>query len=544
MAWIARILHILSVLLRHAAAHCAGGLLRRIGLSRFAPGETVPKPERLKLIMEDLGGSFIKLGQMLALQPDILPLEYCNALYDLLDRVTPVPPDEIEQVFLAEIGRRPQEVFDSFEREAIASGSIGQVHIAYLDGKKYAVKVQRPDADSDFTRDIKVMSVSVWFIKRLRIRWLSWMIDPMTEFSSWTKEELDFRYEASYMLRLRKHSSDSTTEYVPPVESRFTTRRTLAVEFLNGIAILDHFRKREEGDAAHDRTLEELGFDADQFSRNVIDNFLGDAFLHGIFHADLHPANLMILKDNVVGYIDFGITGVISQYSRQNLVAMTLAYANTDIDMLCQRFFNVSTLTPESDPAAFREGLKRLSESWYDTSGSAVPTTVTLVMLDMLRLARDACILPQRDVIRYIRSAIAIDGLIRRFAPEFDVGQYLATACRRFLSAHARHTLFAPSSLVDWLQSNVDLAYDGAFRATGLLDRFGTERNTSDHRSAADSTPDRSAALNLAIVAVVVALLIGLNREPMEFGANLITAQITVMCATTTLLSRAIWMSS
>ena len=112
-----------------------------------------------------------------------------------------------------------------------------------------------------------------------------------------------------------------------------------------------------------------MGFDPEDLARNIIDNCLGDVFQFGVFHADLHPANLMILPGNVIGYIDFGITGVISKYSRQNLLAMTLAYARKDVDGLCDRFFDVSSLDQTSDPLGFRAGVKRLSEQWY--SGAA-----------------------------------------------------------------------------------------------------------------------------------------------------------------------------
>src|SRR5947199_5022837 len=112
--------------------------------------------------------------------------------------------------------------------------------------------------------------------------------------------------------------------------------------------------------------LKSSGFDAHQVARHIIDNFLGDAFQHGIFHADLHPANLMVLPRNVVGYLDFGITGVISRYSRQNLVALTLAYTRGDIAAMCDAFFKVSAVDQRSKPGVFRDTLQKLSADWYE----------------------------------------------------------------------------------------------------------------------------------------------------------------------------------
>ena len=139
------------MLLGHAVAHYARPVVLRFGwLARRLPPTELTGPERLRRVFEDLGGSFIKLGQMLAMQPDILSMEYCNALYDLLDHVSPVPVGEIARVIREETGRSPEQLFDRFEPVPLASGSIGQVHVAWHGGRKLAVKVQRPDAQVQF----------------------------------------------------------------------------------------------------------------------------------------------------------------------------------------------------------------------------------------------------------------------------------------------------------------------------------------------------------------------------------------------------------
>src|SRR5262249_44845047 len=155
-------------------------------------------------------------------------------------------------------------------------------------------------------------------------------VEPVSEFIAWTREELDFRCEAGYMDRLRRNARDNPAERVPQVVSAYTTRRTLVMEFFDGVTVLNYLRAAAAGDDRVLRRLAAGGFDPAAFARNLIDNFLGDAFRHGAFHADLHPANLMVLPGNVVGYIDFGITGVLSIYSRRHLVAMTYAYTRGD----------------------------------------------------------------------------------------------------------------------------------------------------------------------------------------------------------------------
>src|SRR5262249_22994494 len=172
---------------------------------------------RLRTLIEDLGGTFIKFGQMLALQPDVLPIEYCNALFDLLDRIEPFEMDQVERIFIEEFGRPPSAIFDSFDSEPIATASIGQVHLAYLGGRKLAVKVQRPTVQTDFAGDIRLMTGSIRLIKRMRLKSLYWLVEPTSEFIAWTDEELDYRREARYMVQHRRNTRHNPTECVPEV---------------------------------------------------------------------------------------------------------------------------------------------------------------------------------------------------------------------------------------------------------------------------------------------------------------------------------------
>jgi predicted unusual protein kinase regulating ubiquinone biosynthesis (AarF/ABC1/UbiB family) len=404
--------------------------------------------------------------------------------------------------------------------------------VAWKDGRKLAVKVQRPDARSNFDRDVKLMTLTVWLVRTLRLRVLSFVIDPLSEFSAWTQDELDFRHEARYMRQLRRNAAGSDSQYVPFVLDAHTTRRVLVVEFLDGVTLLDHLRALERKDTTHAARLSSMGFDPDRLARNVIDNCLGDVFRFGVFHADLHPANLMILNDNIIGYIDFGITGVISKYSRQNLLAMTLAYARKDVDGLCDRFFDVSSLDATSDPLGFRAGVKRLAEHWYTrgVGDARLQTTTTQVMLDMLRLSRETRIWPQRDIIKYIRTSIAIDGLVRRFAPEFDFGYYLGTACRRYLTWHARRMLVSHDTLVNSTKAGVDLVRDGMFRLAAALEhaaeaprRVGPGDAPSPRRAAGEGP--------LLLISTTALLLAVVTHDTIRIGPNLVTAELLVAAA-------------
>ena len=533
----ARLLHILLVLGRHGLAFAVVRYARywpwlpaRLELARLTG------PQRFRRLFEDLGGSFIKFGQMLALQPDIVSLEYCDELFNLLDRIPPFSMDHVERTFEEELGQGTGALFDYFDPEPLATASIGQVHVARLRGRKVAVKVQRPNVDADFMGDIRLMSLAIRGIRRFDVRAFYWMLEPMGEFVAWTREELDYRREARYADRLRRNAESNPFERVPEVFWDLTTRRTLVIEFLSGMTVLDYLRAVGSGDDWTSHQLRARGFDANRFASRIIDNFLGDAFQYGVFHADLHPANLLVLPGDVVGYVDFGITGVLSRYSRRHLVAMTLAYTRADVGGMADAFFKLTTQEPGADPARFRSVLAELSQDWYEGEGAETvfKKNFTLVMLDMLTLSRKTGIWPERDVIKYIRSAIAADGLITRFAPGFNVGRHLERVCQRWVAWEARRAAFQYDTLTALAASSARLADDGMARAGSVLRRV----MEGDPLARVDVTSTgrgddrlRRRTLRLAGIAVAFTALFELTGAPVQVGWNLFTAQAVLIVA-------------
>jgi len=534
---VVRIFGIASVLSRHAFGHAIGLCLRRIRPVRISG------PERLRVIFEELGGTFIKFGQMLALQPDILSIEYCNSLFNLLDRVRPFDYADIERTFVQELGKTPHQIFDSFDERPIAAASIGQVHVARLGGRKLAVKVRRPTVEIDFAGDIRVMAATIRMIRALHIRAAYWMIEPMSEFIAWTSEELDFRREARYMHRLRENAATNPHETVPEVLWEYTTRRTLVAEFLEGETVLSYLRALEESDYAKFEKLDAGGFDSHAVAGNIIDNFLGDVFRHGMFHADLHPANLMILPDNVVGYIDFGITGTISRFSRQNLIALTLAYTRGDLVGMCDAFFRISVMENTSSGRRFQEGLQRIAGSWYETESRQrnLKKNFTLVMLDMLRLSRSTGVWPERDVIKYIRSAIAIDGLITRFAPTFNLGKYLETVCARHVQWEIRRSMFNYNALAGFAGAFGRLTNDGPSRVAGMLRKLGTNEFPARIELVSGAEANTSFSrrtFHLSAVVFLIAALMSASPQRARLGMNLFTAEAVLAVSAAGMLLR------
>ncbi|MEX1129036.1 MAG: AarF/UbiB family protein [Vicinamibacterales bacterium] len=538
-----RLLHITRILLTHGLVM---GIVRYERhwpwLARRIPLARLTGPQRFRRLFEDLGGSFIKFGQMLALQPDIVSLEYCDELFNLMDRIAPFPYAHVEHTFREELGRPPEELFDHFDPVPVATASIGQVHVGYVHGRKVAVKVQRPAVDVEFAGDIRLMTLAMRLIRKLDLRTFFWVLEPMGEFVAWTHEELDYRREARYADRLRRNAADNPLERVPEVFWELTTRRTLVMEYMPGVTVLEYLRAVSGGDEWASHRLRASGFEPNRFARHIIDNFLGDAFRYGVFHADLHPANLLVLPDDVVGYVDFGITGVLSRYSRRHLIAMTLAYTRADVGGMTEAFFKLTTSDPDADPVRFRRELAEMSQEWYEGEGSATvfKKNFTLVMLDMLTLSRKTGIWPERDVIKYIRSAIAADGLITRFAPGFNVGRHLEEVCQRWVTWESRRAALSYDALAGWAMSSGRLVENGAARAATILSRIadGDLGARIDLTTAVDRDLRlRRRTLRLAGVVVALTALVELTAGPPSFGWNVYTAEAALVASALLLLA-------
>lgn len=502
--------------------------LVRHGLPALLPGQD--RPLRLRRLIEDLGGSFLKFGQMLALQPDVLPQRYCDALFDLMDRVTAEEFGPLRKIFIEEHGKPPEDCFDSISLKPLATASIGQVHRAVLKGREVVVKIQRPNAAREVAGDLRIMKIALAVLQRTGPKGIATF---MAEFIAWTYQELDYRVEARYMKHIRRQSDESV--HIPEVFDHLTSKRTMTVSYLDGVTLLQFLRARTHNDLevlAHPCLTD---FDERVFARNIVRNFLVSSFQHGLFHADLHPANLMIMKGNTVGYVDFGITGVLSRHSRHMLVKTTLGFATGNLSFLAACFFQVCSLGPRARLEVFRDHLQRMGSGWYrkDAKGLHLDTSITQAMLSMLLLSRKYDVWPEHEVIKYVRSAIALDGLFQRFAPEVHISDTLTELANDML----RENEGLRSSTADQL-----------FRAAFYGGRLITQADAHLEHLAALNPPPVSAKsshpseprlilLSIWVVVLTAALALGHNGS---IGINMFTAQVMVLATSLILLIKTI----
>jgi ubiquinone biosynthesis protein len=410
-----RVLQLVGVVLRY-------GVL----LLLTPPGRRrMPGPVRLRRALETLGGAWIKLGQLLALRFDLLPEAYCVELFGLLNRVAPFPYEEVERIIRGELGREVEEIFSSFEREPFGSASIGQVHGAVLhNGRRVAVKVQRPGIDALLMCDIALMYRVSWLIDRVHLLGGTRSREVIDELARWTHEELDYTAEAANAETMRRNVRDESTEYDPEILGEYTTRRVLTAERLDGLLLVDIIRELRVDREGCVRRLREEGYDLDQAATNIVWNFLGQAYAVGIFHGDLHPANLLLLPGNRIGYVDFGIIGRLSESVHESLGRYAMRLFGGETDAAVEDFLQWLRPSAATNVAAAKREMVELTERFLENLEHATSHRREILaryQIDLLSATRKHRMVIQPAVILYMKVVLTIDAVTSELAPALDL---------------------------------------------------------------------------------------------------------------------------
>jgi ubiquinone biosynthesis protein len=282
--------------------------------------ETLSRAERVRMALEELGPTFIKMGQILSTRPDLLPVEFIRQLAKLQDEVPAFGFDQVKETVEKELGAPLDRIFQGFSETPLASASIGQVHRARLvNGEEVIVKVQRPDIRKIIEVDLEIMLHLATLMERhLKAMEIHRPTRVVEEFTRTLEMELDYTLEAAHAERFAAQFLGERTLYVPRVYREATTRRILTMEYIAGIKASDLER------------LEEAGLDRRKIARRGFDLILKQIFVHGFFHADPHPANVFILPDNIICYLDFGMMGRIGRQAREDFADLIMGIARRD----------------------------------------------------------------------------------------------------------------------------------------------------------------------------------------------------------------------
>ena len=392
---------------------------------KFWPGKVAVPPEvRLRLLLEDLGGAWIKIGQALALRFDLLPNEYCTELLKLLNRTPTVPYEAIRQVILRELGSFPEQIFASFDPVPHATASIAQVHIATAhDGEKLAIKVQRPRVEQQFEADFRILRMISYLVGLMDSLGGTALRSFSEEFEKWSREELDFTTEARNSFRIQARSEHDPVQVCAEVRFEFCSRRVLATKLLKGISLLEvsNAARSKNPEALRDLNLEPD--DLKRIARNYFWSIYNQIFRDGIFHADPHPANVFVLRGNRIGFVDFGATGRLSREFRSALSKVFINLYRRNIEQAVVENFKLLVPSEDTDLRQAREEFFIAYQMYrlaLDIAGADVRQLTTELLTGTMTIARRHRILMPQELSIYYKTIMTVDAVVSDLAPGYD----------------------------------------------------------------------------------------------------------------------------
>jgi ubiquinone biosynthesis protein len=414
--------HILAVLLKHGFGELVEALkieqyievgFQLISKKRPPREEPLTRPQRVRLALEELGPTYVKLGQVLSTRPDLIPMEFIEELSKLQDSVPPFPFAEADLIIQRELGAPSSEVFEHIEMEPTASASIGQVHRARLkNGEAVAVKIQRPGIRAVIEVDLEIMLHLATLAERhVEELALHKPVNIVEEFARTLEKEIDFRIEAAYIDRIAQSFLGDPTVYIPAVFRDFSSACILTSEFVEGIKISNI----EQLDAA--------GYDRRLLCSRGADIVLKQVFHHGVFHADPHPGNIFALPGNVICLLDFGMVGVVDRQTREMFVELVDSIVRRNEVRAAQVLLQLTGWEQPPD-------LRQLERELSDFMGRHLyrplkDIEVGKLLHDLLEISTRFQLRLPPDIFLMLKAVSTVETVGRTLDPEFDM---IATA--------------------------------------------------------------------------------------------------------------------
>ncbi|MGE0764153.1 MAG: ABC1 kinase family protein [Bdellovibrionales bacterium] len=374
--------------------------------------EDQPAPVRMRLAFEELGPTFVKLGQLMASRPDLVPPDFLEEFRKLHDQVPTVAFSEIERVISNHFGKELSEVFIEFEQQPLGAASIAQVHRARLkNGQAVVVKVQRPGIEKVIGEDLVLLQ----FLAQVLDRYVPQVkpfnpIGVVEEFAKTLAMETNFVIEANNIRRFQQNFAGEPNIKIPNVFGEYTGRRVLVMEALDGIPL------------SHRNALSQEGIEPETVLKRGLRAYLKMVFSDGLFHGDLHAGNMFVLPDSKIGLIDFGVVGRLNRKSQTAIANMLVALAEEDYDRLAYLYFDLAPYIEGVDVDRFARDLRDLIAPYFGLTLKHV--NVGRLLLDSTAVAaRHGLILPS-ELVLFFKSIVTIEGMGRIIMGDFDFMTY------------------------------------------------------------------------------------------------------------------------
>lgn len=519
---------ILGVLIKYGFGHFVEQLNIDYYLElgkRFVTLDKIPKdlerlsqPQRLRLAMEELGPTFIKLGQLLSTRPDVLGQEYIQEFSKLQDKVPAVSFEEINTQIQRELGYPAEELFSEFSTEPLAAASIAQVHRGKLkSGEEVVFKVRRPGIVKIIETDIDVLMGLAYLIEQ-HVPAVA-LYDPVglvKEFRRNIMRELNFTREGRTVDRFAINFSDSETVYTPKIFWDFSGDIVLTMEYVEGIKI----------SALKDLTAR--GYDLKEIASRGADAFLKQVLDFGLFHADPHPGNVFILPDQVICMLDYGMVGRLGQDLKDQLVDLLQALLDRDVDRIISQLLYSGELTDNSNLKNLRRDLHDFIEDYYDIVLQDIK--VGKLLNEFIEILTHHRIHFPADFMLLAKALVIMEGVGRQLDPDFNMISYMRPYVNKLVIDR-----YSPKNVAEQaarvLQAYSSLAKNLPHDIKEFVNRLNRNQFKIDleHRGLEKLVTDLDRSSNRVSFAVVIgSLIVGsslvmqIDKGPMIFGFPLL----------------------
>ena len=410
------------------------------------------EPERLRMTLEELGPTFMKLGQMLAARTDLLPPDYQREFAKLQDAASTIPYETVRETITSELAQPLEQAFATFEATPLAAASIGQAHPATLhDGTSVVVKIRRPGAVEQIDEDLKLLhSLASIACHRWEVARQYDVIGLVQEFDQTLRAELDYLHEERNAQRFARDFAADRQVQIPRVFAELTTSRVLVLERLHGIKVTDL------------AALDAAGIDRADLSKRAAQIFLKMVFEDGFFHADLHPGNLFIEEEGRIGLIDFGMVGTVDADTRDGLRLMLFGVAQHDADRVVDAFLELGVTQQPVDRAALRRDLERSLMQYYDQPLGTI--TLGPLLAEVLGIVRRHQLVLPSNLSLLAKTMTMCEGIGAELNPSFSFAEVLAP--------YAKTLMLKENSPSAWAKRVGTAGVELAWLATDLPQRL------------------------------------------------------------------------
>lgn len=396
--------------------------------------------ERIRFFLEELGPTFVKLGQIASTRNDLIPPDIIKELEKLQDQVGKIPYTDIQEIVERELGEPIQEIFKDFDKTPLAAASIGQVHHAALQtGEEVAVKVQRPNIEKKIHTDLEIlMNFAALAETRLELAKQYKITEIIEEFKASILAELDYTLEGRNAHKIAMNfKNDKEGVKVPDVYWEYTTERVLTMEFVKGIKLDENEQLLREG------------YQPKIIAEKLIQNLFEQILMDGFFHADPHPGNVMVLPGHQLLFMDFGMVGRLTPMMKDHLTDMIIALARQNTHAIVKAIYKMGVVPDDVDDDMMRADMEELRDKYYDIPFSQV--SLGEAVNDLFRVASKHRIRIPADLSLVGKTLLTLEGTVERLDPDISIVKIAQPFGKRLIKEKYR-----PKKIAEEVYEQVD----------------------------------------------------------------------------------------